>query len=94
MNVSLTPELEKFVNKLVTKGRYQTASEVVRDSLRLLEDREKLRQIKLKELRAEIQIGIDQANRGQFAKPEDVTPEAIHARGMKRLAEMRKKAGK
>ncbi|KAA0677576.1 type II toxin-antitoxin system ParD family antitoxin [Azospirillum brasilense] len=38
-SVSLTPELDRFVQTLVASGRYQTASEVVRDGLRLLQER-------------------------------------------------------
>jgi len=40
LNVSLTPELEQFVQSRVASGRFQTASEVVREGLRLLEERE------------------------------------------------------
>ncbi len=40
MNVSLTPELEAFVEAAVKSGRYGTASEAVREALRLLEERE------------------------------------------------------
>ena len=40
MNVSLTPELEKLVNEKVRSGLYQTASEVVREALRLLKQRD------------------------------------------------------
>jgi antitoxin ParD1/3/4 len=40
MNVSLTPKLEKLVSQLVEQGRYRSASEVVREGLRLLEIRE------------------------------------------------------
>ena len=40
MNVSLTPQLERFARALVESGRYRSASEVVRDGLRLLEERE------------------------------------------------------
>lgn len=40
LNVSLTPELERFVSARVASGRYQTASEVVRAGLRLLEQTE------------------------------------------------------
>jgi antitoxin ParD1/3/4 len=39
LNVSLTPELEHFVESRVASGRYQTASEVIREGLRLLEER-------------------------------------------------------
>lgn len=67
MNVSLTPELEQFVNQRVKSGKYQTASEVIRDGLRLLLEREELHQQKLDELRRAIAIGIDQADRGKVA---------------------------
>lgn len=43
MNVSLTPELEEFVNGMLASGRYQSASEVFRDGLRLLEETERQR---------------------------------------------------
>ncbi len=43
MNVSLTPELEQFVQTLVASGRYHSASEVFREGLRLLEQAERQR---------------------------------------------------
>ncbi len=67
MNVSLTPELEKYVASKVESGLYQTASEVVREGLRLLKEKEELHQRKLEELRREIQVGIDQADRGELS---------------------------
>ncbi len=71
MNVSLTPELEKLVNEKVASGQYQTASEVVREGLRLLEERDEIREMKLEKLRREIDIGIKQADAGR-TKPLDV----------------------
>jgi antitoxin ParD1/3/4 len=65
MNVSLTPELERFVNQRVESGKYHTASEVIRDGLRLLVEREELHQKKLDELRREVAIGIEQADQGK-----------------------------
>ncbi|WP_439546926.1 type II toxin-antitoxin system ParD family antitoxin [Sandarakinorhabdus sp.] len=59
MNVSLSPELDRFVRESVTEGRYQSSSEVVREALRLLQDRQRLDRLKLEALRAEIQRGLD-----------------------------------
>lgn len=50
---------EAFIKRQIQEGRYATASEVIRDGLRVLEDREKLRAAKLESLRAEIQKGAD-----------------------------------
>jgi antitoxin ParD1/3/4 len=65
MNISLTPELEQFVSRKVNSGLYQTASEVVREGLRLLRERDELHQTKLEELRKEIALGIAEADRGK-----------------------------
>lgn len=59
MNISITRELEELVNTKVKSGRYTSASEVVRDGLRLLVERDQLYQIRLEELRKEVQKGID-----------------------------------
>lgn len=72
LNVSLTPELEKFVQAKVASGRYQTASEVIREGLRLLEEREQTREIASKELRAKILRGSKQADCGEFLDGESV----------------------
>lgn len=58
MNISLTPELEKFVHDKVASGLYHSASEVIRAGLRLLEERERLQAIKLEALREEIHKGL------------------------------------
>jgi antitoxin ParD1/3/4 len=60
MNVSLTPELEKLVSDKVDTGMYQTASEVVREGLRLLKDRDD------RQLRADVQAGFDAVDRGEY----------------------------
>ncbi|MBD2311039.1 type II toxin-antitoxin system ParD family antitoxin [Desertifilum sp. FACHB-1129] len=59
MNVSLTPELEQYVKEKVSSGLYYSASEVIREGLRLLKEREQLQQIRLQELRQDIQAGLD-----------------------------------
>ena len=80
MNVSLTPELEELVRLKVESGLYNSASEVVREALHLLDDRDRLREIKIEKLRKEIQKGLDSGP----SKPVDF--EAIKARGRDRLA--------
>lgn len=75
MNVSLTPELEQFVQEKVKSGRYLSASEVVREALRLLEDRDRIQQIKLETLRKEIRVGIEQIERGDVVDGEAVFAE-------------------
>ncbi|MEH2168727.1 MAG: type II toxin-antitoxin system ParD family antitoxin [Nostoc sp.] len=59
MNVSLTPELEKWVQSKLESGMYTSASEVIREGLRLLKEQDALKAIRLAELRREIQQGID-----------------------------------
>ena len=72
MNVSLTPELEQLIHTKVDSGLYLSASEVVREALRLLEERDRVNAMKLEELRRTIQIGIDQANRGELLDGPEV----------------------
>jgi antitoxin ParD1/3/4 len=67
MNVSLTPQLEKLVREKVESGRYNNASEVVREGLRLIEQRDQ----RLERLRAEMQRGIDQIARGESVVVND-----------------------
>ncbi len=56
MNVSLTKELENFIGELVASGMHFSASEVVRDGLRLLKEQEALKKMRVEELRAEIML--------------------------------------
>jgi antitoxin ParD1/3/4 len=77
LNISLTPELEEFVTSRVESGRYQSASEVVRQGLRLLQDQEETREAHLTRLRQQIQIGLDQANRGELLDGEEVFEELL-----------------
>jgi antitoxin ParD1/3/4 len=65
MNVSLTPELEKLVTRKVESGLYQSASEVIREGLRLLDNQDRLREIHLDEIRKKVQTGLDQLDRGE-----------------------------
>jgi antitoxin ParD1/3/4 len=64
MNISLTPELERLVEKRVKSGLYASASEVIREGLRLLEEQEELKQQRLAEVRQKIDRGLDQLEKG------------------------------
>ena len=80
MNISLTPQLENLVKKKVDSGLYGSASEVMREALRLLEERDRIHAIRLEELRAEIRRGLDSG------EPTPLDINSIKARGRKRLA--------
>jgi len=86
MNVSLTPQLEALVKRKVESGLYGSASEVMREALRLLDEHDRLRQMRLEELRAAIHKGVDSG------EPTPLDVAAIKARGRERLAAERKKA--
>jgi len=86
MNVSLTPELESIVELKVKGGMYNSASEVVREGLRLLQQRDEMREAKLSALRTEIQKGMADLEAGHvYDGPE--TMAAIR----KRLTKMKVK---
>ncbi|MFI5381788.1 MAG: type II toxin-antitoxin system ParD family antitoxin [Tepidisphaerales bacterium] len=64
-NIALTPHFDQFVQSKIESGRYQSASEVVRDGLRLLEEREQMRQQSLARLRQDIEVGWQESERDQ-----------------------------
>ena len=66
MNVHLGSAFDEFVADLLKSGYYQTQSEVLREGLRLLKEREEIKQLRLAELRKEIALGAKQADRGEF----------------------------
>jgi antitoxin ParD1/3/4 len=86
LNVSLTAELEKFVQQRVATGRYQTASEVVREGLRLLEQQEREREAAFVALKEKLERASAQADRGQFIDPDEVLKK-IDARKRQRATE-------
>lgn len=72
MNVPLTPELEQLVESKVKSGRYHSASEVIREALRLLEMRDEAFTLRRDEIRAQIEEGWRAAKRGEFADGDAV----------------------
>jgi antitoxin ParD1/3/4 len=81
---SIGKHFEEFIDGLIESGRYSTASEVLRDGLRLIEEREDRRQAKLEALRAEIQKGIDSGPPEEVDIAEMI--KSVKARGRQRLA--------
>ena len=59
MNISLTPHLEQMIREKIASGSYNSASEVVREALRLLEQEDQLRALKMQRLRQDIREGLD-----------------------------------
>ena len=66
LNVSVTPQLQKFVDTRVKSGVYRSASEVVCEALQLLEEREREKQFSLDQVKAKIASGLAQARRGKL----------------------------
>ena len=86
MNVSLTPELEEFVHNKVQAGRYNSASEVVREALRFLEEHEQARAAQMGEFHKELGRRLASLDRG-----EQVDPVAARARLQRKSAERRQR---
>ena len=70
-NISLTSEQDAFVESVLKAGEYQNASEAVRDGLRELQQRRREDALKLKALRAQIKVGVDAIDRGDFVEVDD-----------------------
>jgi len=75
MNVSLTPELESLVHEKVASGLYTSASEVVREALRLFKNQDIVQQQRLTELKREVSIGLEELKLGQSVPGEQVFEE-------------------
>ena len=78
VNISLTPELDAFLQSRVESGRYQSSSEVISEALRLLERQERDVDETLQQLKAELQLGAEQAERGELHDGDAVFDE-LHA---------------
>lgn len=80
MNVDQSPQLEKMVKQKVASGLYTSASEVIREALRHMEEQDRIRAVKLEQLRQDIRDGV---NSGE---PTPWDPEEIKREGRKRRA--------
>jgi antitoxin ParD1/3/4 len=79
MNVSLTPQLESFVQEKVASGLYTSASEVIREALRMMEEQDQLKATKLEALRKDIDKGWEQLERGEYIpfEPEKIIEKVL-----------------
>jgi len=87
MDISLTSQLEKVVKEKVASGMYHSASEVVGEALRLLDDHDRLQQIKLERLRNDIQDGLDSGESAHL----DIDSIKADARKRRRLAQSKRR---
>ena len=85
ININLTPQLEAMVRDKVASGRYGSASEVVREALRLMQEHDQLRAIKLEQLRTDIRAGTESGSAGEL----DIA--AIKRKGRERIAKTTKR---
>jgi len=91
MNISLTPELDSYVQQKVQTGMYHSASEVIHEGLRLLREQDQIRQARLTQVRQDVDLGADQIARGEYteytaATVKDLAAE-IKSKGRKMLAQ-------
>jgi antitoxin ParD1/3/4 len=80
VNISLTPELEELIHERVRSGRYSSASEVVREALRMLADRDELRELRMAEVRAKVAEGLESLDRGEAASGDEVFERILDGR--------------
>ena len=79
-NINLTERLDRFIERRVASGRYGNASEVVREGLRLMENREREEQAKLDWLRGAVKESLDQIDRGEGKEFRSTRDLARHIR--------------
>lgn len=85
MNVSLTEELEQWIEQRVRSGLYRSSSEVVREALRVLREREELKELRREQLRAQLRQGVADLDQGAFQTLSDDVAAAIKLEGRQRL---------
>jgi len=84
MNISLPEKLEAWIDDRVKSGMYQSVSEVVREALRLLHEKEELKQLRIQELRGQLKAGVDQLDAGSASALDQHAVSAIKAKGRRR----------
>ena len=87
MHITLAPELEQIVNQRLASGLYNSASEVIREALRLLQEQDEPLEYQLEDLRKEINIGLAQLRNGEGIPGEQVFDE------IRQLSRLRREQG-
>ena len=78
LNISLTRELQQLVTAKVKSGRYTSASEVVREGLRLLDEKDAQREAALEAVRRNVATGLQQLDRGDYVDGEEFFAELLN----------------
>lgn len=93
MNVNLGDTLDQFITELLQTGLYQSQSEVVREGLRLLKEREDLKKVRITQLQNDLDKGIRQLESGEFETHDEKSLKKVFeeskARGRKKHAAKR-----
>jgi antitoxin ParD1/3/4 len=88
MNVSLTPELELFIQSQIESGKYASTDEVILAALRAFEERERIYKGRFDELRQEIMVGVEASERGEV-----VDGEIVFSQLQQKLQQLRDREG-
>jgi antitoxin ParD1/3/4 len=90
MNIDLGSQWQAFIDESIKSGRYLSASEVVLDGLRLLQEKEQLRRLHMDDLRKEVDKGLTSLDRGEYLELDEEGMKAyledVNERGRERLA--------
>ena len=86
MNVSLTEELESWIEGRVSSGLYRSSSEVVREALRTLREREELKEVRREEYRRLVREGLEDYNAGKYIEFDESVLASVMEEGRRRLA--------
>jgi antitoxin ParD1/3/4 len=86
MRIQLGRELDRFVSELVATGFYESESEVLREGLRLLKEREDLKGVAIESLRREVEAGARDAQRGRVKPFDEGVVARIKANGRRKRA--------
>ncbi len=68
MNISLTPQLEKMISRKIKSGMYTSASEVIREALRLLNEHDRIKEIQIREMKEKVVAGVQQIREGKVSR--------------------------